>query len=44
MTPQQKIKKLCKTNKDQLKICFKIINYYLCDEDIEHYLEIKRKK
>ena len=44
MTPSQKIKKLCKSQKDQLQLSFKIMNYYLCVEDIENYLERKRKK
>ncbi len=44
MTPKNKIEEIHKNQKDQLQLSFKIINYYLCAEDIQNYLERKRKK
>lgn len=43
-TPKHKVEEKFKNKKDQLQLCFKIMNYFLCVEDIEHYLNIKRKK
>ncbi len=44
MTIKQKIEKHCPKKKDQLPFCLKVMKYFLCDEDIENYLEIKNKK
>jgi hypothetical protein len=35
MTPQHYIQQNHKTKKEQLELCFKVLNHYLCVEDVK---------
>ena len=41
MKPKTYIEKNYKNQKKQLKICYELLNFFLSDEDIIRYLEIK---
>lgn len=35
MRPSQYIQSICMTQKEQLNLCFRVLDYYLCKEDVE---------
>jgi hypothetical protein len=44
MTPQHYIQQNHKTQKEQLELCFKVLNHYLCVEDIKQIENLEMKK